>query len=273
FDMKVLLAPTITTKDNQASEYFDGQDVPVQSQNKNSAEGTTTVTDIVYEEVGTRLRVRPHITKEGNVDLQINLEVSRIVPGQTFFGNPIFDRREVTTHVVLNSGQTIMISGILQQVDYDDVRKWPLLGDLPGIGKFFRHVDKQKQNREMIMFVTPQVVDVTEKGNLEEQMEQPNKMLRRVEDTFSSNPVVLPEAPEAPLSRVAPEAMEEPTPRTVAPDTPARNEFVGPPKPKEPVKEEFIGPPAPPSKPVKSRTETTARVPEPFVQTFSGGAL
>ncbi|MBN1943099.1 MAG: hypothetical protein JW849_07370 [Phycisphaerae bacterium] len=277
FDMKVLLAPTLTTSDNQASEYFDGQDVPVLAEGRTSAEGTSTVTNIVYEEVGTRLRIRPHITKEGSVDLQINLEVSRIVPGQTYFDNPVFDRREVTTHVVLKSGQTIMISGIIQQVDYDDVRKWPLLGDLPGIGKFFRHVDKQKQNREMIMFVTPQVVNTPEQ--LKEQMKQPNEVLQRVEEVFLpevQEPPALPELPEPPLSSIAPDGLDD----RKAPEAAPVQDAATP----QPRKHEFVGPPAPPSKkdsessdsapaPVKRTPEPTAWTPEPFVQVSAGGAL
>lgn len=270
FDMKVLLAPTITTKDNQASEYFDGQDVPVLSQSRTSAEGTSTVSNIVYEEVGTRIRVRPHITKEGNVDLQINLEVSRIVPGQTYFENPVFDRREVTTHVVLKNGQTIMISGIIHQVDYDDVRKWPLLGDLPGMGKLFRSVDTQKQNREMIMFVTPQVVNVNEPKELDEQMKEPTEFLHQVEKTFSAN-TVLPELPEPPLSSVAEEAEEQPQPQPqiVLPEEPVRKEFVGPPAP--PQKETSSS--SPPSAPEKRMPEPSAWTSEPFVRATAGGAM
>ncbi len=268
FDMKVLLAPTITTKDNQASEYFDGQDVPVLSQSRTSSEGTSTVSNIVYEEVGTRLRIRPHITKEGNVDLQINLEVSRIVPGLTYFENPVFDRREVTTHVVLKNGQTIMISGIIHQVDYDDVRKWPLLGDMPGLGKLFRSVDKQKQNREMIMFVTPTVVNVNEPKELDEQMKEPHEFLHQVEKDFSAD-LIMPENAEPRMSNVVPEELEEQESQTVTPSEPVKKEMVGPPLP--PEKESSGNPP-----PVESKSQapkSAAYTTEPFVRVTAGGAL
>ena len=179
FGLKILLEPTITTSDNMASEYFDGQDVPVQTEGRTSAEGGATVTEIEYREVGTRLRVRPHITQTGSVDLMINLEISRIVPGQTALGNFIFDRREVTTHVIVEGGQTIMLSGLIRQEHFDDIRKVPLLGDLWLIGKLFRSVDKGIRNREMVVFITPYVMKTTEE--IDEQMEAPKKTLERIE--------------------------------------------------------------------------------------------
>ena len=183
FNMKILMEPSLTTSDNQASEFFDGQDVPVQTQFRGSAEGTSTVTDIVFEAVGTRLRVRPHITAEGSVDLMINLEISRIVPGETALGNFIFDRREVTTHVIVHDRQTIMLSGIIRQEVFDDVHKVPLLGDLPLIGKLFRSIDERIRNRELVLFITPHVMIKPE--DVDEQMQEPLKTLRHVEQALS----------------------------------------------------------------------------------------
>ncbi len=182
FGMKIMLEPTLTTSDNMASEYFDGQDVPVQTETKISSEGASTVTEIEYREVGTRLRVRPHITQNGNVDMMVNLEISRIVPGQTALGNFIFDRREVTTHVIVEDGQTIMLTGIIRQEEFDDVRKVPILGDIPFIGKIFRSIDKGIRNREMVVFITPYVMDSPEE--VDEQMEAPKETLEKIEKSM-----------------------------------------------------------------------------------------
>lgn len=157
YGLKVLFEPTLYTKDNQEAIFFDGQDVPVQASVKESAEGTSQTRSFEYTEVGTRLRIRPHVTQEGLVDLKINLEVSRIVPGQSTLGNFIFDRRETTTHIVIGDSQWIMLSGIVRQEDFEEVRKVPFLGDLPWIGPAFRSVDKSKRNRELVAFIRPQV--------------------------------------------------------------------------------------------------------------------
>ena len=179
FDLRILLTPTIVTSDNKASTFFDGQDVSIQTGIQRSAEAGATVTGSVYEDVGTLLRVRPHITKNNNVDLKINLEVSRIVPGSTATGNPTFDRREVFTHVVVKSGQTIMLSGIIRQEDFDEVRKVPLLGDIPLLGKLFRSIDKGTRNREMLVFITPEVMSTPDE--VDAQMEEPLKTLKGIE--------------------------------------------------------------------------------------------
>lgn len=184
FDMKILSEPTITTSDNKASAYFDGQDVSVVDQMRFSTEGTTTVTSARYEEAGTRLSVRPHITMKGNVDLKINLEISRIVPGSSgVLGNPTFDRREVTTHVIIKNGQTIMLSGIIRQEHFEEVRKVPLLGDIPLIGKLFRSIDKGTRNRELVVFITPYVM--TSAQEVDAVMEEPKETLRRVEESIN----------------------------------------------------------------------------------------
>ncbi len=154
----------------------------MQTEARTSAEGTQTVTEIDYEEVGTRVRVRPHITVNGSVDLMINLEISRIVPGSTALGNFIFDRREVTTHVIVRNGQTIMLSGIIRQEEFNEVRKVPLLGDVPLIGVLFRSVDKGTRNRELVLFITPRVMGTPEE--VEAAMQKPRETLNKIEESM-----------------------------------------------------------------------------------------
>lgn len=178
FNMKVLFEPKLTTADNQQAEFFDGSDVPVITQARTSAEGTTTVSNIIYQEVGTLLRIRPHITQEGDVDLTINLELSRQVPGETILGSPVFDRRETTTNVIVRDGQTMMLSGITRQEEFEEVRKLPLLGDIPLIGLLFRSVDKGKANRELVAFITPTVIRTS--GELDEKMKKARRGLERL---------------------------------------------------------------------------------------------
>ena len=184
FDMTILLEPSLTTSDNQAAEYFDGQDISIATEATTSEEGLSTRTNFVYEEVGTRLRIRPHITREGSVDLLVNLEISRIVPGSSAQGgNPTFDRREVTTQVIVQNGQTVMLSGIIRQDKFDDIRKFPLLGDLPLIGGLFRSIDTGVGNRELVVFITPSVMTDLEEVDIE--MQKPKATLERIEKSIN----------------------------------------------------------------------------------------
>ncbi len=159
-DLKILNEPRVYTSDNQEAHFFDGQDVPVVIGDITPGDNASNVTrSFDYRSVGTRLHVRPHITQEGDIDLEVNLELSRIEGGENVFGNFIFNRRETTTHVTLKDGQTVIISGIVRKEDFKDIRKFPILGDLPLIGGLFRNTDKGVRNREVIAFITPRIVN------------------------------------------------------------------------------------------------------------------
>ena len=77
-----------------------------------------------------------------------------------------------------------MLSGIIQQEKYDDIRKVPLLGDLPLIGPIFRTVDKGISNRELIVFITPRVMNTIEEVDV--QMQQPKATMEQIESSMNS---------------------------------------------------------------------------------------
>lgn len=183
-DLNVLNEPRVYTADNMEAHFFDGQDVPViTSDQTDRGDADTFNRDFEYRPVGTRLHVRPHITQEGEVALTVNLELSRIVTGTNVFGNFIFDRRETTTHVVVKDGQTMMISGIVNQEDIKEVRKLPILGDIPLLGKLFRSTDTVVGNREVIAFITPRVV-YTNTPDADEAAAQSERWLEGIRGTI-----------------------------------------------------------------------------------------
>ncbi|MEM7624203.1 MAG: secretin N-terminal domain-containing protein [Planctomycetota bacterium] len=158
-NLSVINEPRIMTADNQEAHFFDGQDVPVIVNELTIADSSGNINrSFDYEQVGTRLHARPHITQDGEIDLRVNLELSRIVNGATVFGNFIFDRRTTTTQVTLKDGETIVISGIIEQEDFAEVRKLPLFGDIPLVGGLFRSTDRGVRNREVIAFITPRIM-------------------------------------------------------------------------------------------------------------------
>lgn len=156
-DVKIVSEPKIVAVDNVEAEFFDGQDVPFIRQSQLTPEGTRNDT-FDYFPVGIRLRVRPHITKEKNVDLTVNLIVSSQIPGRTLFGGLIIDRRETTTRILLEDGKTFMISGILRQEQREIIRRIPGLGDIPLLGELFKHRELADVNSELIILLTPYVI-------------------------------------------------------------------------------------------------------------------
>lgn len=179
--VNILSEPRIFTSDNQEAEFFNGQDIPFVNDSQTTDNGTITQS-FDYKAVGIRLRARPRITINRDVDLNINLELSSIQPNQTLFGGFIVDRRETTTHLIVKDGQTVVLSGILRSQDSDVKRKVPLLGDIPLIGLAFQSTERTKTNSEIVAFITPVVIenpeeatsanqeDTTRLGELREQM-------------------------------------------------------------------------------------------------------
>ncbi len=156
FNLSVLRHPMLYTADNQEATFFDGQDVPFSS-------GTTFTGErqnesVGYRPVGTTLQVRPHITNKGDVDLRIDLELSRISQGETVLGNLLFDSIRTTTRNIVLNGQTVMLSGIVRQEQFEDRRKIPIMGDVPLLGPLFQSNDTRDANRELIIFITPHIV-------------------------------------------------------------------------------------------------------------------
>lgn len=167
-DLRVLSNPRIYTSDNEEANFFDGQDIPFITDSSFTDTGQTNQS-FDYKAVGISLSARPHITTDGNVDMRVNLQLSSIVPGQTLFGGFILDRRETTTKVTVKNGQTVVISGILRQQDSEIRRKVPLLGDIPLLGLIFRSKTTNTQNKELVAFITPIVLDNPEATNEEVQ--------------------------------------------------------------------------------------------------------
>ncbi|MCH8823831.1 MAG: hypothetical protein IH984_10025 [Planctomycetes bacterium] len=156
-NIRILQEPRIFTSDNQEASFFEGQDVPILETAQTTPQGVINET-IVYRQVGVGLNVRPRITEEGEIDLELNLVISNIVPGATLFNSPIFDRRETTTQIIVKNGQTIVLSGIMKELESKVTRGLPLLGDIPIIGALFQSHETTTIRRELIAFITPIIV-------------------------------------------------------------------------------------------------------------------
>jgi general secretion pathway protein D len=161
--VSILSEPKIFTSDNQEATFFDGQDIPFVTDSQTNAQGNL-VQSFDYRAVGIQLRARPRITVQGDVDLRVNLELSSIVQGQTLFGGFIVDRRETTTQLIVQNRQTVVISGILREEDTNVTRKVPLLGDIPLVGELFKSRDTVRSNTELLVFITPIVVNNTQEA-------------------------------------------------------------------------------------------------------------
>ena len=171
--VRILQEPVVYTSDNQEAYFFDGQDVPFIN-NSNTTDTGGITQSFEYKQVGVVLNVRPRITAQNDVNMEIYLELSSIVPGVTLFGGAIIDRRSTTTEITVKSGQTIIISGILRESESTITRKVPFLGDIPIIGELFKSKEKRMVTSELVAFITPVVI---ENPSLQEVLSDENRRL------------------------------------------------------------------------------------------------
>lgn len=179
---QILNQQTLWTKDNGEAIFFKGDNVALQT--AASVSGTTGMTTSSYEftRVGMTLRVRPRITPEKNVDMILNIILSQLT-SELVNLQPKRTEMETTTNMIVQNGQTVMLGGILFQQDSRIERKMPLLGDLPLVGGLFRHNNVEQSNNELIVFVTPFVIDEGQQISPEasREMAQPMERLQDIQ--------------------------------------------------------------------------------------------
>ncbi|MBM4028058.1 MAG: hypothetical protein FJ280_22085, partial [Planctomycetes bacterium] len=158
---KILNQQTLWTKDNEEAQFFKGQRVGFQTRVSISDTGGRATSDFEYQKVGMTLRARPSITPEKNVDMIINVVLSQLT-SEIINTQRVRTELDTTTNMVVQDGQTIMLGGMLFQEDSRVKRKVPLLGDLPLVGGLFRHKQGMQANSELLIFVTPYVVETSD---------------------------------------------------------------------------------------------------------------
>lgn len=147
---RILAHPVITTVDNKEARIQMGQKIPVKL-----FDGSGNVV-IEYEEVGTILRVTPHITSENRILMHLRPERS------TYEFDPnglIINTNNAETNVVVDNGQTVVIGGLTTQDLIETEVGVPILKDIPIIGYLFKYTKKRVENRDLVIFVTPTIVE------------------------------------------------------------------------------------------------------------------
>jgi general secretion pathway protein D len=184
---KVLNQQTLWTEDNEEASFFKGDKVAFFT----STTTTTTVgvtQSVEFSRVGMTLAVRPSITPEHSVDMIINILISQLTPDEEN-GQPVRNEMETKTNMIIADGQTVMLGGILFQEDRVIERKVPLLGDVPIIGELlFRNNEVNVANNELIVFITPYVIDDPEQvlPGTREEMERPKEKLDKVRNEMGA---------------------------------------------------------------------------------------
>jgi type IV pilus assembly protein PilQ len=148
---KVIAHPEITTIDNKEARIQMGQRVPV----KQFDQSGNVV--IQFEQVGTILRVTPHITAENQILMHLQPERSTLQSDASASGI-IINTNNAETNVVVNNGQTAVIGGLTTQDETESEAGVPVLKDIPIIGALFKYKTKTVESHDLVIFVTPTIV-------------------------------------------------------------------------------------------------------------------
>jgi type II secretory pathway component GspD/PulD (secretin) len=146
---KIVSHPEITTVDNKEATVQVGQKIPIK---QFDASGNTVIT---FYDVGTVLKVTPHVTVENRILLQLKPEKSSY---QFDPNGVIINTSNAVTNVVVENGQTAVIGGLSTKDEIKTNTGVPFLKDIPLIGYFFRYSKKSVEDKDLIIFVTPTIV-------------------------------------------------------------------------------------------------------------------
>ncbi|QDF65400.1 type II secretion system protein GspD [Shewanella sp. SNU WT4] len=153
----VLATPSITTLDNQEASFIVGDEVPVLTGSQNSSNGNSNPFQTVErKEVGVKLKVVPQINEGTSVKLTIEQEVSGI-NGKTGV-DVTFATRRLTTTVMADSGQIVVLGGLINEEVQESVQKVPFLGDIPIIGHLFKSSSSGRKKKNLMVFIKPTII-------------------------------------------------------------------------------------------------------------------
>lgn len=147
---RIVSSPRVVTADQVKALIEQGTEFPYQTATSSGA------TAIAFRKANLKLEVTPQITPEGNIIL--DLDINKDSRGESTPDGIAINTKHVQTQVLVENGGTVVIGGIFEQTERDQVNKVPLLGDLPGLGNLFKSRERINNKSELLIFITPRVL-------------------------------------------------------------------------------------------------------------------
>jgi general secretion pathway protein D len=224
----ILSTPSVVTLDNKEASFNVGQDVPVLSGSQTTT-GDNVFNTVERKTVGTKLKIVPQINDGDVIHLKIDQEVSSVDANATEDSalGPTFNTRTISNEVMVHSGQTVVLGGLIENVTKQSVSKVPLLGDIPVVGQLFRYTSQDNAKRNLMVFIHTTVLrdDDNYSSNSETRynqvrdLQQERHEAKKVGILSPDSATVLPAWPDT--THVAPVKVSTPS----VPSSSARNPF------------------------------------------------
>ncbi len=178
---RMLAQPKLVTRSGSAAEFVSGGEVPIPL-----IDQRTGSIDVEFKKYGVLLNIEPFSDPDGFIAATVEVEVSDIDNAVSVLGIPGFITRRTQSEVNMRSGQTLVISGMLNNTTSKSVGKVPGLGLIPIIGELFKTRLFNKAKTELVVFVTPSLIDIDSVENLE-LLEHANKITKDAEKELKFN--------------------------------------------------------------------------------------
>jgi len=179
--LEILSSPSVLVLDGKEAEIKQGKEVPYVT-------STTTTVNTSFREANLGLKVKPTVLQDGYVILDV--EVTNDSVDQTTSGASglLINKQAITTNLFLEDKVTVVIGGIVQQNKSNQNSKVPGLGDIPLLGYLFKNSNKRNEQTELMVFITPRIVNMTPKQNdvaaAKDQGSPPVPVVSRKEETL-----------------------------------------------------------------------------------------
>ena len=157
---QILSKPSVLSTNNKEASIYVGRTQSILTQSQQSTQGTSNVlNNYSREDIGITLKVKPRLSSNNKVSLEIETTIEDIVPGSGATADrPTTTKRSVKTNAIVNHGETIILGGLIKSADGKSQTKIPILGDIPIIGRLFTSEGDSGSKVNVVIYITPYIL-------------------------------------------------------------------------------------------------------------------
>ena len=152
---EIVSSPRVITSDQNEASIKQGVQIPYQEASSSGA------TSVSFKDAVLELKVTPHITPDDRIIMDLNVKKDNPDFTRAVLGVPPVDTRELTTSVLVDNGETVVLGGVFERTKSRNIGRVPFFGDLPYVGWAFKQEQVQDENSELLIFVTPKILKDT----------------------------------------------------------------------------------------------------------------
>jgi len=169
-DVNLVSNPRVVTANNQEAQIKIVDEYPVPKYEFNDSTSSWAITGFNKEDIGVTFNVTPNISTDGYITMKIKPEVTKLVDSIPFTSGgstvliPEIGRKKASSKMVIKSGDTLAVGGLMDEDKTNVTTKIPLLGDIPVLGRVFRHKSIENVKKNIVFFITATIIDENNKG-------------------------------------------------------------------------------------------------------------